>query len=253
MIFDAHTHMPSEGWPGHQSWFTTAAEAVTYLKRAGTDAALFNTWQGVFASSESDLDQGNAAALELSNRYAGFLYPGACIHPSFPDVSRKWLEHFRGLGHLWVGELVNYKTPYNYRDEAFMNLAADCASYGHILQLHNHPDVCLVASRFPGLQVVCSHIDLELCPRLAALPNVWLDISGFAGGLNIGAIEAAYKAFGPDRLLYGTDFTGYEPRAFQVRLEVAVPVPEHRERIQGGNLLRLLKKVGCRGSEKFGF
>lgn len=238
--------MPSEGWSGHKSCFTTVAEAVEYLKEAGTTAALFNTWQGVFAATENDLEQGNADALELSEQYQGFLFPGACIHPAFPDVSRRWLARFRALGHLWVGELVNYRKPYNYGDAAFLDLAADCATHGHVLQLHCHADIYDVVRRFPSLQVVCSHIDVALCRRLAELPNAWVDISGGAGGLEIGIIEEAYKALGPDRLLYGTDFTGYEPRCFQVRLQAAVPVTEDRENILSGNLLHLLDQIGSK-------
>ena len=126
MIFDSHTHMPSEGWAGHTAWTATVAEAVDYLKAAGTDAALFNTWQGVFAETEEDLNQGNAAALELTKRYDGFLYPGACVHPAFPQVSRRWLAQFRELGYLWVGELVNYQKPYRYLDNAFLDLVFRC-------------------------------------------------------------------------------------------------------------------------------
>ena len=244
MVFDAHTHMPSEGWSGHTSWIGTVVKAVDYLKAAGTDAALFNTWQGVLAETEEDLDQGNAAALELAEKYEGFLYPGACIHPAFSEASRRWLKHFRDQGHLWVGELVNYRKPYNYIDFAFMELVADCARHGHVLQLHSHEDIYEVASRFPDLNVVCAHIQTEVCTRLAELPNVWLDISGSAGGLCVGSIETAYEAFGADRLLYGTDFTGYEPRSYHVRLETAVPSAADRDKILSKNILRLLDIVG---------
>lgn len=250
MIFDAHTHLPSEGWPGHKTWFAGVAEVVRYLQDAGTDAALFNTWQGVFAVTEQDLEQGNAAALELAERYPGFLFPGACIHPAFPEASRKWLARFRARGYFWVGELVHYKTPYKYCDAPFMDLAAECAARGHVLQLHCHADIVTVARSLPGLPVVCSHIDLDLCRQLAPLPNAWVDLSGSAGGLSIGSIETACQTLGPERLLFGTDFTGYEPRAFQTRLRMAVPDPRQREQIFFGNLLRLLETVGSRRPQR---
>ena len=246
MIFDSHIHLPSEGWPGHTPWVTSVDKAVAYLKSSGTDAALFNLWQGVFADTEQDLDQANEAALAISRQYAGFLFPGACIHPAFPETSRRWLAKFREQGHLWVGELVHYRKPYRYTDEAFMRLAADCAAGGHALQLHAHEDVYELARQIPALQVVCSHINVPLCKRLAELPNTWLDISGGAGGLQIGAIESAREAMGLERLFYGTDFTGYEPRCFQTRLALAVPDEAEREQIYSRNLLRLLAKLGSR-------
>jgi len=237
--------MPSEGWPGHTTPFATVAEAVAYLRAAGTDAALFNTWQGVFADSEADLDEGNAAALRLADEYDGFLHPGACIHPAFPEASRRWLARFRDRGYLWVGELVQYRKAYGYLDEAFLELCAECMAHRHIVQLHAHADIVELARRFPALQVVCSHINAEICQGLAPLPNAWVDISGQNGGLCIGAIEGACQTLGPDRLLYGTDFTGYEPRTFQVRLLAAVPDPEAREKILWRNLVRLLNAAGA--------
>jgi predicted TIM-barrel fold metal-dependent hydrolase len=238
--------MPSEGWSKHAPSIPTVAGAVDYLKATGTDAALFNMWEGVLADTEEELEHANVTALELAARHAGFLYPGVCLHPAFPETSLRWLARFRELGYLWVGELVNYRKPYRYTDNAFLSLAAECAAHGHVLQLHGHDDIFDLAQRFPGLQVVCSHINVALCKRLATLPNTWVDISGSAGGLALGSIEGAFQAMGPDRLLYGTDFTGYEPRCFLLRLQLAVPAPADREKILSGNLLRLLKRTGSR-------
>jgi predicted TIM-barrel fold metal-dependent hydrolase len=246
MIFDSHVHLPSEKWNGHKPWIGTVAEAVRVLKATGADAVLFNMWQGVFAETERDLDEGNAEALALAEVHAGYLFPGCCLHPAFPEASRAWLARFRERGFKWVGELVPYRKPYRYIDNAFLMLAAECERHGHVLQLHAHGDIPLLADYFPRLQVVCSHISLDMLPLLAARPNVWLDISGGAGGLQNGCIEEARKALGADRLLYGTDFTGYDPRCYQVRLPAAVPDPAEQAAIYAGNLLRLLESAGSR-------
>ena len=63
MIIDTHTHLPAEGWPVVTTPFTTVDEAIRYLREAGTDAAFFNTWQGVFAETQPDLEQANAMIL----------------------------------------------------------------------------------------------------------------------------------------------------------------------------------------------
>lgn len=246
MIFDSHIHLPSEGWSGHTPWVTNADKAVAYLRAAGTDAALFNMWQGVFAETEQDLEEANAEALAIAARYEGVMFPGACVHPAFPEISLKWLKIFREQGHKWVGELVSYRKPYRYVDDAFMSLAADCAAGGQVLQMHAHADVYEVALRLPDLQVVCSHISIDLCKKLSALPNTWLDISGGVGGLHIGAIEGAVEAMGVDRVLYGTDFTGYDPCCYHTRLARAVPDEKDRDKIYSRNLLRLLKQAGSR-------
>jgi predicted TIM-barrel fold metal-dependent hydrolase len=246
MIIDAHTHMPAEGWSKRTDFFPTVAEAVRYLRETGTDAALFNTWQGVLAETEQDLEQANAAALALTKSHEGFLYPGAALHPAFGQASREALARFRDLGYLWVGELVHYHKSYRYIDPEFLALCEMCANHGHILQLHVHEDIIEVARQFPSMPVVCSHIAPDLCSRLAAEPNIWLDISGSGGGLTMGNLETAYRIFGADRLLYGTDFTGYEPRAFLARVNVVVKDPLEREKILWRNVVKLLETADSR-------
>ena len=106
MIIDSHVHLPSPGWSGHSSFLKTVAEAIAYLRKAGIQGVVFNTWQGVFAKTERDLDAGNRDALRLAKRYAGFLHPSLVIHPDFPKASEAWLRRFHDLGLGWVGELV---------------------------------------------------------------------------------------------------------------------------------------------------
>ena len=114
MIIDAHTHLPSPGWEGHSCFFTTVESAVEYLRKTGINAALFNTWQGVFAETEDDINSANTAALDLYKNYKGFLYPGAVIHPLFPEISRHWLDRFRAILSLM-----------NQRGCHFLNTAQD--------------------------------------------------------------------------------------------------------------------------------
>lgn len=244
-IFDSHIHLPSEGWEGHKPYIPTLEGAIAFLKGAGIAGAVFTPWQGVFAQHERDLEEGNAAALSFVERYPGFLVPGASIHPHFPDTSRRWLERFRSAGSNWVGELVPYSRPYSYLDAAFLDLCALCEAEGRILQLHGHEDILKVAERFPALRLVFSHLHVGLLERLAGLPNVWQDFSG-AAGLLLGNIEQAVAALGPDRVLFGTDFTAHDPRCHRIRLESAVPDPVVRRKIAGENLNRLLALGGMR-------
>lgn len=247
MIIDAHTHLPSEGWPDSPREFATVDAAVQYLRVAGTDSALFNTWRGVLGQTEGDLHQANADALRRAVEYPDFLYPCTVVSPLFLDASLEWLARFRDLGYLWVGELIPPKSSGCYADTAGMQIWDACARHGHILQLHVHADLVAIARAFPDMTLVCSHIDTQLLDSLAAESNMMIDISGWVGGLWIGGIEKAVIAFGSDRVLYGTDFTGYEPRSFQARLAAAVPETEERERILWHNVERVLRQAGGRG------
>jgi len=241
MIIDSHTHIPTADYTGGNQFFQDAAPAVAYLRATGTQAALFTTWRGVLGTTEDDLNTGNEAALALARESAGFLYPGCVIHPFFPETSLKWLARFRDLGWQWVGELL---PACPFADARFMRLFESCAKHGQVVQLHNTADVKVVAAQFPEMPVVCAHIPEEAeCRQLAALPNVWMDVSGNNGGLKLGGMESARDTLGPDRLLYGTDFTGYEPRAFMARLTMAFPAPADQEKIYHRNIVRLLAQV----------
>ncbi len=246
MLIDSHVHMPAVHWPDDPRNFLSVDDAVEYLRNTGTDAAIFNTWQGVLARNAEDIDKANADALELTAEYDGYLYPGLTINPVYPELSKEWLIRYREMGYKWVGELVFYFMDYRYTDQAFLDLCAECDKHGHILQLHTSEDILEVAKTFPELPIVCSHIDIELLPRLAEYENISLDISGSAGGLHIGALEKAFKILGADRLLYGTDYSSYEPRAFQARLNISVLDETDRQKIQWQNVKILLEKAGSK-------
>jgi predicted TIM-barrel fold metal-dependent hydrolase len=71
-------------------------------------------------------------------------------------------------------------------------------------------------------------------------------MSGRCGGFEKGALERALELFGADRVLFGSDFTVYEPEAFIARLEEAVDSEVDREKISSLNIQRLLRKTGSR-------
>jgi predicted TIM-barrel fold metal-dependent hydrolase len=250
MIADAHIHLPSPGWQGHDSFFSSVAEAVEYLRNAGTNAAIFNTWQGVWSKTQNDVDEANETALKLYDEFRGFLYPGVVLHPDYPDSSFRWMEIYRSRGMMWVGELVFHNHSHRYVDAPFMKLMEECAKHGHIVQLHCHEDVLELAGNFPEMQFVMSHIkDDKVLFAVANHPNLWLDISGMQGGLAIGRLERAVEILGTDRLLYGTDFDLYEPRAFIARVCEVIKDPQNRKKIFSGNLLRLLDIANARSMD----
>lgn len=236
--------MPSPEWEKHECSYSSVKAAVEHLQQAGIDRAIFNTWQGVFAETENDINIANAEALKLHKEFQEFLYPGAVIHPSFPETSKKWLDCFRNEGLMWVGELVQYKCDLEFNEIPWLKLFEYCASNGHAIQLHNSESIIKVAAEFPEMQVVCSHINIPFLEALAKKENIWLDISGMCGGFIEGAVETALKTFGADRLLFGTDFTGYEPKVFIDRVNSAIKDVDDREKLYSQNIIKLLAKIG---------
>jgi predicted TIM-barrel fold metal-dependent hydrolase len=240
--------MPAVGWADHKDYFTSVDLAIKYLRSIGIDGAIFNTWQGVLSQTAEDVEQANAEALEIAEKSDGFLYPGASMNPQNPQISLKWLEIFYEHGYRWAGELLTYnlKKECKYTDPSFLKLVKRCAELGFIVQLHGEPEVADLAVMFPELTIVCSHIgDEEFLRRLAKCDNIWLDISGMAGGLMIGRLEKAVEILGIDRLLFGSDFTGYDPQAFIARVKKVIPDVQNQKKIFYDNLSDLMASVGA--------
>ena len=181
MILDSHVHLPSsnhakENEEAFLRYFPDRRTAVDYLRRTGTGGIIFTTWEGVWSDTEQELDSANAEVLEIQETDPGFFYPGASIHPAFPEASIRWLEIFRKKGLVWVGELVHYRANRgDYDNPAWMKLFEVCRDFSMIVQLHASPSVIRLAKRLPDLKIVNSHIDEKLLPGLAECPNVMLD------------------------------------------------------------------------------
>ncbi|AHF91334.1 metal-dependent hydrolase [Opitutaceae bacterium TAV5] len=246
MIIDSHVHLPSpEVSKGHEceKIFRSVDEAVALLKTCGVTGIIFNMWRGVFTDSEEDVNLANEQALALYDEDPAFFYPGAVIDPRFPAASEKWLARFRERGLMWVGEVVPYRMRTEFDQPEWMRLFDLCRRNGQILHLHGSRGVMGVARAMPDLKIVSAHVFPELLEALAALPNVWLDLSGKETGERLGRMEKALHHFGSDRLLWGTDFQVFDPAVFITRARNAFD-EETREKIFSGNVLRLLASAG---------
>jgi predicted TIM-barrel fold metal-dependent hydrolase len=126
-----------------------------------------------------------------------------------------------------------------------------------------------VAERFPAMPILIHHMGhpkaVEPPPypqfqeiiRSAALPNVYIKLSGFHYASPVAweypfsdcawLVRGLYEHFGPDRLCWGSDYPVVAMRQVSYRqaLEVVrthcdfIP-PEHKARILGDNLYRLI-------------
>ena len=250
MILDSHVHLPSSNHAKENElvflqYFPDRETAVACLRRTGIGGVIFTTWEGVWSDTEQELDSANSEALEIQKTDPGFFYPGVSIHPAFPEASIRWLETFRKKGFVWVGELVNYRANRgDYDNPAWLQLFEVCRDCGMIVQLHASAGVVRLAKLLPDLKIVNSHIDIAFLHGLAECPNVMLDVSGYIG-MRFNGMESARKELGPERLLFGTDFTLYEPEAFLLRSRHAFPDPAERGKLYSGNLLALLALAGA--------
>ena len=241
-ILDAHIHLQHKLWDGHTSKCHDANETVAELRRIGISGAIFTTWRGVLGEKEADLENGNAEALEVWDAHRDFLYPGLSMHPAFRETSLKWLRRFRELGLVWAGEWVpGYYGKSDCDAPEFAPLLEACAENHMIVQLHNTPGVPVIAARYPELTVVASHLTNPFLEQEADLPNVYVDISGYGGGLSYRMLSRARSLFGAERILFGTDFDGYDPEPYILRVRRDF-TPEEQKKVFADNLLGLLKR-----------
>jgi L-fuconolactonase len=133
-----------------------------------------------------------------------------------------------------------------------------------------HPVLRQVAERFPAIPFLCHHMagvragEPPPQPRLAevlrsaAVSNIFVKLSGFHYVSAVSweypyadcapVVQQLYEAFGPDRLCWGSDYPVVrKAMTYQQALEAFrrhcpfVPA-EHKERILGGTLHRLLSE-----------
>ena len=88
----------------------------------------------------------------------------------------------------------------------------------------------------------------EITQRIAIVakhPNTAIDISG-SGIERVGILEKAVADIGPDRILFGSDFTINEPAGVIARVKNAEITEEQREKILFRNVEALLKRSEAR-------
>ena len=185
-IIDAHTHLGT-----HPTQPGTPEEMMAEIRTCGVCGMQFCPMAGTMAHSADDLRRGNREALELYDRHPELLYPGAALHPAYLEESLRALDAFTERKLVWVGEVLSYHCQIPFDDVRWMELFRVCAERGLIVQMHNAPEVAKVAAAFPALTVVGCHLNPEVLPLLADLPNVMIDISGLHGGLCRGTLPKA--------------------------------------------------------------
>ena len=241
-IIDAHTHIGQAVQKVYKC-ADTPEDLIAELQNGGLSGALFCPVNATMCKSEDDLIAGNEEALELYAQHPEFLYPGVGLHPDFFDKSLYFLDKFAEQNLIWTGENLSYHTQITFTDERWMKIFRVCCERNLVVQLHNAPEVAALARALPELTIVGSHLNPDVLPLLADLPNVFIDISGLHGGLCRNTLPQAKALFGCDRLLFGTDYPGYDFMPFIARVKRDFSA-EEQQKIFSGNLLNILKSKG---------
>ena len=76
---------------------------------------------------------------------------------------------------------------------------------------------------------------------MARHPNCYMDTSGY-GHVRMGMLEYAVKTIGPDRVLFGSDFSINDPSTVLARIHHSFLTEEQKAKVRAGNLEALLAR-----------
>lgn len=250
-VFDAHLHCPADSGELWQ-WHTvtpTFQDFVAHLDRTGVQRGIINSQRAQSnGGTPTDFIAGNREVARFVEKSKG-RFVGACaVNPQFIDEALKEIEYCRQqLGFVWVGELCNYMIPYEYTIKEFELLVDHVVGLGMILDVHtNHEEMDYVIRSFPEATLVFPHFGrhdsiFKRIDLIAENENCYIDTSG-SGYERMGMLEYAVEKIGPNRVLFGSDFSINEPSSVLARIESSCLSAEQKSRVLSGNLEALLAR-----------
>ena len=254
-VFDAHLHCPSDESGQVWQWYPitrTFPEFVQYLDRTGVQRGIINSVRCQLAKSPAEFIAGNREVARYVAKYKG-RFLGACVvNPLFIDESLREIENCRKqLGFVWVGELCNYTVPYRYTIKEFDLLVQHVEKLNMVLDVHTElEEMEYIIQKYPKATVVFPHFGdsheyehiFKRIDLVAQHQNCYIDTSGY-GHDRVGMFEYAVKTIGPERVLFGSDFSINDPSTVIARVQNAFLTEEQKRKILAENLQALLRKV----------
>lgn len=254
MIYDCHLHCPAEAGEKWQWYKVTHSfeDFVKYLDSAGINKGIINS-QRSYGAKPEEFIAGNREVARFVEKYKGRFLGASVVNPMYIDEALKELEYCRNqLGFVWAGELCNYMVPYEYSVKEFEALVGQVTKLRMILALHTeHGEMELIADKFPDAVIAFAHFGddheyediFKRIDIVAKNPNYYLDTSGY-GHDRVGVLEYAVKTIGPDRVLFGSDFSINDPSTVIARIRHSFLNDEQKQKILSGNMKSLLGKFG---------
>ncbi|MEW5974811.1 MAG: amidohydrolase family protein [Acidobacteriota bacterium] len=255
LVFDAHLHCPAESgelWQWHPVTHNFE-EFVAYLDRTGVQQGIINSQRCQHNGTPAEFQAGNREVARYVEKYKGRFLGSCVVNPLFIDEALREIEDCRKqFGFVWVGELCNYMKPsYSYTIKEFALLVEQVVKHNMILDVHTElEEMEFIIEKFPQATIVFPHFGddrehahiFKRIERVAHNSNCYLDTSGY-GHDRVGMLEYAVKTIGPDRVLFGSDFSINDPSTVIARIQHSFLTNEQKRKILGGNLVRLLKRV----------
>jgi predicted TIM-barrel fold metal-dependent hydrolase len=256
--FDAHLHCPAESgelWQWH-SVTRNFEEFVAYLDHTGVQRGIINSQRSQLKGTPAEFIAGNREVARYVEKYKG-RFLGACVvNPLFIEEALREIEECRKqFDFVWVGELCNYTVPYPYTIKEFDLLVQQVVKQGMVLDVHTElEEMEYIIQKFPQATIVFPHFGddheydhiFKRIDLVAKNKNCYLDTSGY-GHDRMGMLEYAVDTIGPDRVLFGSDFSINDPSTVIARIEHSFLSEEQKKKVLAENLQALLKRVQSKG------
>jgi hypothetical protein len=233
--------------------FTEDTEAaIKYLRRCGVERAIVNSMRGELATTPEEMRAGNDETLAAARQYEGYIVPACLVNADLGEEALAEIRRCREEGVVWMGELCGYASGYTYDTENFARVAALASDLNLVVQIHSEgwEEMDRICGEFPKVTWVLAHVgdSPEECKRRCELAakhkNLCLDLCGH-GIQRMGVLDYAVKCAGPDRVLFGSDYTINDPAAVIATVKLSYLDDDVKDKVLGGNAARMLKERGA--------
>jgi len=253
-IFDSHLHILGDNdfiWQWNRVT-TDMDDFVRYLDLCGVDKGIITSARSEVSDSPSEFIKGNREVLKYAEKYKGRFVPACCVNVSFLDESLREIEDcYYKYDIVWIGELCNYaaKPTYEYNSDAFVQIVKLAKKLNMVLDIHtNVKEIETVSELYNDSIMVFPHLGssrediIRRAKAVSKMKNGYMDISG-SGIERVGMLELVCNIIGPDKVLFGSDFSINDPGSVIARVNNAYISENEKEMIFHKNVENLLKKV----------
>lgn len=237
VVIDAHAHLGVIK-DYHVPW-PEAADLVAYMDRYGiAQACIF-----AFAGVGSDFVYGNdlvaAAVQAFPQRFIGY----TTLNANYPEELVPELERAQGRGLRGIKLITAYQGHPEETGRFFPVYEWAEARRKIILSHQWGPADFLneIAGRYPHVCFVIGHLNFAYAPVVRARDNVYTTTTFVPWP---GAIAAAVRAFGAEKILFGSDFPDLDVSLNLGPLLTAKIRDEEKRAILGLNMSRILEMYG---------
>lgn len=238
VVIDVHNHL---GEPWGTTYEQTPEVLLRKMDRAGVDRAVVFP----FPFGNFDNEYVARAVRQHADRLTGFVMVSPFQRVDLRDYIRRYVEDdgYRGIklhpaAHGYKLSELNVCGPIL---DVARELGIPVLAYSGDEVYAGPFQVMIAAEAYPEVSFVMAHSGFMMQTNDAVIvaercPNVLLEHSS---GISLGVTQSI-KAIGPERVVLGSDTPHMDFEVEIYKMEIAVPDPDARALVLGGNAARLL-------------